>query len=149
MKQLELDSIDQRIIAELSADARLPVATLAQRVGLSRHAVQHRIDRLEEARVIAGYTIRLHDAEADKNRSVAIMMVYRKDRVRGSDVTEAIQKIPEVKFCHVVSGNFDLILYVEAVSQQRVMDIWSDISKLPGVVDTNTSFVLSTVVDKH
>ena len=149
MKQFELDSIDRRIIAELVADARLPVATLAQRVGLSRHAVQHRIDRLEAEHVIAGYTIRLQEAAAEPHPVVAIMMVYRKDRMRGAEVNVAIKKIPEVRFCYVVSGSFDLIVYLEATNQERIMEIWTHVSKLPGVTDTNTAFILSTIVEKH
>jgi Lrp/AsnC family transcriptional regulator, leucine-responsive regulatory protein len=149
MKKFELDSIDRRIISELVADARLPVATIAQRVGLSRHAVQHRIDRLEAEKVIAGYTILLRATEARSSSVVAIMMVYRKDRMRGADVNLAIKKIPEVRNCYVVSGSFDLILYLEAASQERIMQIWDHISKLPGVVDTNTAFILSTIVERH
>jgi Lrp/AsnC family transcriptional regulator, leucine-responsive regulatory protein len=147
MSALELDQIDHRIIEELLADARIPIATLAQRVHLSRHAVRHRIDRLEAQKVITGYTIRL--GEINKPKARAILNVYRKDRMRGKDVTDAIAKIPEVTTCYVVSGDSDLILHIEAESQDRVNAIWSQLANLPGVTDTNTAFVLSTVVDRR
>ena len=52
------DTIDQRLLALLRADAREPVAVLARKLDLARSTVQERIDRLEKQGVIAGYTIR-------------------------------------------------------------------------------------------
>ena len=147
MSPVELDAIDRKILAELREDARIPVATLAQRVHLSRHAVRHRIDRLEALKVIGGYTIL--PGEGSQPTAKAILRVYRKDRMRGTDVTDAIAGIPEVTFCCVVSGDSDLIVQVEAESQERVNAIWSQLANLPGVSDTNTAFVLSTVVDRR
>jgi len=149
MSAVELDDIDRKILEELSADARIPVATLAQRVHLSRHAVRHRIDRLEALKVITGYTVRLGEGTAKKPSTRAIIRVYRKDRMRGTEVTEAIARIPEVTYCYVVSGDSDLVVHLEAESQDRVNAIWSHLSSLPGVADTNTSFVLSSVVDRR
>ena len=147
MSPIELDAIDHRILAELRADARLPVAVLAQRVHLSRHAVRHRIDRLEALKVIGGYTIL--PGEGCQPTAKAIIRVYRKDRMRGTDVTEAIAKIPEVTACYVVSGDADLFVHIEAESQERVNAIWSQLADLPGVSDTNTAFILSSVVDRR
>lgn len=149
MNPVELDAIDRRIIEELLVDARIPIATLALRVHLSRHAVRHRVDRLEALKVIAGYTIRLGEGTAKKPTTRAIIRVYRKDRMRGTEVTDAIAKIPEVTYCYVVSGDSDLIIHLEADSQDRVNAIWSHLSNLPGVADTNTAFVLSSVVDRR
>jgi Lrp/AsnC family transcriptional regulator, leucine-responsive regulatory protein len=149
MSPVELDAIDRKILEELTADARLPVATLAQRVHLSRHAVRHRLDRLEALKVIAGYTLRLGEGPPKKPTTRAIIRVYRKDRMRGTEVTEAITRIPEVTYCYVVSGDSDLIVHIEAESQDRVNAIWSHLSNLPGVADTNTAFVLSSVVDRR
>ena len=59
MPKPDLDDLDRRLIAELSADARLTQVALAARVGLSRSAVQERLKRLERDGVILGYTLRL------------------------------------------------------------------------------------------
>jgi len=149
MSAVELDAIDRKILDELTADARIPVATLAQRVHLSRHAVRHRIDRLEALKIIIGYTVRLGEGSAKKSTTRAIIRVYRRDRMRGTEVTEAIARIPEVTYCYVVSGDSDLIVHIEAETQDRVNAIWSHLSNLPGVADTNTAFVLSSVVDRR
>lgn len=146
---VQLDAIDRKILDELIADARIPIATLAMRVGLSRHAVRHRIDRLEARKVIAGYTIRLTERAKETPLARAVMMVYRKDRIRGADVTTAIAAIPEVTNCFVLSGAFDLIAYIEAESHERINHIWSYISSLPGVADIVTNFALASVLDRR
>lgn len=144
----ELDKIDLKILEELQADARIPISTLASKVGLSRHAVTHRIDRLEARKVIIGYTTKVEDQLSGKSLVRAIMMVYRKDRMRGSDVTTAISKIQEVTYCAILSGEFDLMVHIEAESQERISDIWFLIANLSGVEDTRTAFQLYTTVDR-
>lgn len=145
MDNSEIDALDRRIIDELLVDARIPIATLALKVGLSRQAMRHRIDRLESKRVISGYTIRL--GRSVDNLVNAVIMVYRKDRMRGAEVIKCISKIPEVLYCAVLSGEIDLIVHLEAKSHERVSEIWTQISSLPGVGDTRTCFVLSPVIN--
>ena len=144
-----LDAIDRQLFDALREDARTPVATLAQRVGLSRHAVRHRIDRLEALKVIAGYTVRSGERPAGAPVVRAVILVYRKDRMRGADVTTAIARLPEVSYCAVLSGELDLLVHLEAPSQDRITEIWQMLAALPGVVDTHTSFVLSPLVDRR
>ncbi|SCK27335.1 Lrp/AsnC family transcriptional regulator [Vogesella sp. LIG4] len=145
---MKLDTLDHKILDALGADARLPLATLASQLGLSRQSVRQRIDRLEGHKVIAGYTIRRATPEAaEQVRSV--LLVYRKDRMRGADVTSAIAKIPEVTSCVVLSGEIDLMVQLNADSHARVNQIWSEISALAGVQNITTCFVLAMLVDRQ
>jgi Lrp/AsnC family leucine-responsive transcriptional regulator len=142
---MKLDAIDRNILDALSADARIPLAVLAGKLGLSRQSVRQRIDRLEGLKVITGYTIRrAAPIAADLVR--AVMLVYRKDRMRGADVTSAIAKIPEVVDCAILSGEIDLMVRIEADSHERINQIWSEISSLAGVQNITTCFVLSALV---
>jgi predicted ArsR family transcriptional regulator len=54
-----MDDTDRRLIALLRQNARLPVATLAELLKVSRGTVQNRIDRLTDDGVISGFTVRL------------------------------------------------------------------------------------------
>ena len=50
-----LDQVNLRLLGELETDPRCPVSELARRVGMSAPAVRERVQRLEQAGVIAGY----------------------------------------------------------------------------------------------
>lgn len=147
MKRL-LDRADERILSELARNARVPHAELAGRINLSRNAVRQRIERLERSGVIQGYTIVTGDGRGGGATIVAMMFVYRHDRMRGGDVIQALKSVPEVVSCDVMSGEFDLVVRVEAGTADRIREIWQAISALPGVRDTLTAFALSSMIKR-
>src|SRR5262249_32274217 len=71
-----MDDTDRRLIALLRDNARLPVATLAHRLKVSRGTAQNRIDRLTADGVIGGFTVRLKpDAEPQRVRAITMVAV--------------------------------------------------------------------------
>jgi len=142
------DDIDARIMAELRLNARISLARLGERVLLSRNAVRQRIERLERDGYIKGYTIR-EAVDGDKPKVSAVLLVYRQDRMRGSDVIAGLRAIPEVVTCDVVSGELDLVVRVEASDAGRIREIWKQVSDFPGVRDITTALSLSTVIDRR
>ena len=144
-----LDAIDEKIISELARNARLPHAELASRVMLSRNAVRQRIDRLERDGHIQGYTIiRAGEGKAENNLASALVLVHRRDRMRGGEVLAALKGIPEIVLCDVLSGELDLMVRIEAPSLDRVRAIWEQIAQMPGVRDTVTALTLAQVVNR-
>ena len=142
-----LDPFDQQILDELSQNARLPVAQLADKVSLSRNAVRQRMERLERDGIIKAYTVQFGEGHLHGDPVTAIIMVFRKDRMRGADVIHSLRKIQEVRQCYVLSGEFDLLVKLRAQSQERMCEIWQAIAELPGVENTTTSFTLQQVID--
>lgn len=142
MKRL-LDSQDERILAELTANAKISHAELGSKVFLSRNAVRQRIERLERDGAIQGYTIRVGEGRKPAPPISAIIFVYRHDRMRGDDVVKGVKAIPEVTICEVMSGEFDLMVRIEAAHPERVHQVWNLIAAMPGVENTVTAFVLS------
>lgn len=61
-----MDDVDRQLIALLRKDARMPIATLATKLGVSRGTVGNRLRKLEDRQVIVGYSLRLRpDAQPD------------------------------------------------------------------------------------
>ena len=145
MKRI-LDPLDERILAELTANARIAHAELGSKVNLSRNAVRQRIERLERDGAIQGYTLRIGEGRRPASLISAVIFVYRYDRMRGEAVLDALRGLPEIVQCEVLSGEFDLMLRVEAASPERVHLVWKEIAAMPGVENTVTSFVLSAVI---
>jgi DNA-binding Lrp family transcriptional regulator len=145
MKRL-LDPQDERILAELTANAKISHAELGSKVNLSRNAVRQRIERMERDGAIQGYTIRVGEGRKPSAPISAIIFVYRHDRMRGEDVVRGVKAIPEVTMCEVMSGEFDLMVRIEAAHPERVHMVWKLIAAMPGVENTVTTFVLSKLI---
>lgn len=143
-----LDRSDERILAELTRNARISHAALAEKISLSRNAVRQRIERLERDGLIQGYTIVAGEGKPRGTPIAAMMFVYRHDRMRGGDVIQALKRLPEVVSCDVMSGEFDLVVRVEASAADRIREIWQEVSALPGVRDTLTAFALSSMIKR-
>jgi DNA-binding Lrp family transcriptional regulator len=146
MDRRTLDAVDEQLIAELTQNGRISHLELGRRVLLSRNAVRQRIARLEHLGYIRGYTIVRESAAASRAEATAILLIYRKDRLRGADVLASLRLVPEIVICDVLSGDFDLLVRLEARSLERLREIWEDIARLPGVENTITALTLSTVI---
>jgi Lrp/AsnC family leucine-responsive transcriptional regulator len=97
-----LDEIDRRIIEELMADGRLPIAELGRRVRLSSPAVAARVQRLERARVITGYR-----AEVDPRAlGYQLTAIVRIKPLPGklARIAELAAEIPQIGECHRITG---------------------------------------------
>lgn len=146
----EPDETDARILQELTRNARLPVTTLAARVGLSRTAVQHRLDRMERDGIIRGYTLRQGEGHADipaTKATAAFVEIKLKDRLRQGGVLAFLDRFAEVQKVHNVSGDGDLLVLLEEAPQDRIRDICQQLWSHENIAATNTVFVLGTPVD--
>lgn len=142
------DDIDRALLTALRANARTSLAGLGETVRLSRNAVRQRIERLERDGYIRGYTIVEAGAGGAEETVAATLLIDRADRLRGGEVIAALNGIPEVVQCDVVSGQLDLVVRVEAADPGRIREIWQQIADLPGVRDITTALTLRRAIDR-
>lgn len=140
-----LDDIDRHLIALLQDNARLSTVQLAKAVGLARSSVQERIARLEAAGVIAQYTVRLGSG-GDPLR--AWLLLRYADGFGCEDVMPKLADIPQVKSCHSVAGEIDMLVLVEADTPGMLADLRERIAALKGVDDVTTFPVLRTLLER-
>lgn len=133
---------DRQLLMILSEDARMPIATLARRLGVSRATVQARLDRLTGAGIIAGFAVRLSDDYHNSLARAHVMIVLAEKAL--SDVVRALRTIPEVTAVHSVSGSVDLIAEVAAPTMRDLDRTIDMIGELGGVARTQSSVILST-----
>ena len=107
-----MDDTDRRLIALLRENARLPVATLARLLKVSRGTVQNRIDRLTADGAISGFTVRLKpDAEPQRVRAITMLAV---DGEHAAAVLKSLRGIPEVQALHTTNGRWDIVVELGA-----------------------------------
>jgi DNA-binding Lrp family transcriptional regulator len=140
-----LDAIDRQLIALLQDNARLSTVALAKAVALSRSAVQERLQRLEAAGVIAQYTVRLGQG-GDPLR--AWLFLRYADGFSCDDVMPLLTALPEVRLCHSVAGEIDLLVLVQADTPSGLADLRERIAGFKGVDDVTTVPVLRTTLDR-
>ena len=118
-----LDGTSLLLLAELQADARLSLAELGRRVGLSSPAVAERIRRLEDAGVITGYHAEVDPRQLGFNLGVQIRVRPAPRQI--ADVAALAQRTPEVLECHRITGDdcFVMTAYVRDVEHlEEVID---------------------------
>lgn len=143
---MKLTVADEALLSLLREDARAPTARIARRLQLSRTTVQSRIERLERAGVIGGYTVRVSDEfESERVRALIMITVFPKQMAA---VVEALRQMPEVRTLQSVSGGSDLVA-MAAVPSIGDMDALTDrIGAVDGVERTTSSLVLSTKFER-
>lgn len=136
-----LDDLDHRLIALLRTDARLPVAKLAARLGVSRATVAARMDRLIEGGIIAGFTAVL-PAPAQPSAVRAVMMV-EVDGKHADAVLRRLMGMPEVRGLHTTNGRWDLVAEIEAPSLGAFDELLRKARQIDGIAGTETSILLT------
>lgn len=141
-----LDAIDRQLIALLQDNARLSTVALAKAVGLSRSTVQERLHRLENAGVIAQYTVRLGSGEDPLQ---AWLLLRYADGFSCDDVMPLLVALPQVQLCHSVAGETDLMVLVQVDKPAALADLRERIAGFKGVDDITTVTVLKTMLDRR
>jgi Lrp/AsnC family transcriptional regulator len=118
----DLDLIDRKIIAELMRDATLPVAQIADKVGLSQTPCWKRIQKLEAAGVITSRVALVDPARIGFGLTVYVGIEALDHSAEWRDTfTAAIEAIPEVMDAHRMAGEMDYLLRV-AVRDMAAFD---------------------------
>ena len=132
---------DTQLIDLLRANARMPIAVLARRLGLARSTVQGRLERLERSGLIRGYTVQL--APAVGARQVQAHAMIAVEPQQQALVERKLRAMSAVTTLLTVSGSYDLIAMLAAESTEALDAALDELRECPGVKSTSTSIVLS------
>lgn len=144
-KPVQIDQTDQRLLALLRENARMAVTDLARRLGLARTTVQARIERLENAGVIAGYTLRGSAATRPALRATVLVSIEPRT---GPAVLARLRGLPGVELVHTTSGRFDLLVQVAARTTAELDDTLDRIGEARGVRSSESLIHLATKIDR-
>lgn len=134
-----------RVLDILRTDARASVEAIARRIGATEEAVQNEIRQLEDSRTILGYQAIINPEKLDEEPCVGIIEVRVKpERDKGYDAIAAqIHRFPEVKLCYLLSGAYDLLVFVEGPSLKAVsLFVTQKLATIEFVSGTTTHFIL-------
>lgn len=136
----DLDDTDRRILDELTADGRMSMRTLAERLHISRANAYARVERLQRSGVIRGFTADIDPAAAGLGTSAYVTLNLRQHDWR--EVRAQLLQLEGVAHIGLLGGEFDVILLVRARDNADLRRLVLDeIQSMPGVLNTRTHLV--------
>ena len=146
----QFDRIDRNILSALQRDGRMSNVTLAEAVHLSESACLRRVRQLEDAGVIARFVMVVDQAKVGYPTDVFVQISL--NRQQGEDLERfeaAVQAVPEVMECYLMTGEADYLLRVIAADAGDFERLHTRVlTRLPGVARVHSSFALRKVVKK-
>ena len=137
-----IDNIDREILNIIQRDARTSNADIARQVELAPSAVLERIRKLEDRRVIRGYSADIDPKILDYGLT-AIIAVRTSEC--GVGVGEKLAAIPEVQEVHEVAGDDCFYIKVRTQDTESLGALLREkIKAVDNIVNTRTTVVLKT-----
>ncbi len=134
-----------KILQILRQEARASNDEIARRLELPREQVDQQIERLEGSRTVLGYRAIINPEKLDEEPTIGIIEVKitPQRNVGYDEIAAQIYKFPEVRTCYLLSGAYDLLLFIEGASLKEVATFVSrKLATIDSVVSTTTHFVL-------
>ena len=123
----------------------LDTAQMAQVLNLSEAEVKSQLAELKAQHVLLGWSpvLNLSDEEAGLVSAVIEVRITPERGGGFNRLAERISRFDEVESCYLMSGGYDLLVFVNGRSLQRVAAFVSEkLSTIEGVLSTATHFML-------
>lgn len=144
---MPLDRYDRAILEALQQDGRISNVQLAARVNLSESACLRRVRALEQEGLIERYVALLNQKKAGVGGTVFVHIALRREEQSELAAFEnAVQDIPEIMECYLMTGEFDYLLRVVVSDMADFERLHNEaLTRLPGVARVNSSVAIRTV----
>lgn len=139
-----MEKLQKEIIKILKDDCRLRAKEIAVLVNSTEEAVAQEIEKLEEQGVILKYSAVVNSNKTESGVQALIEVRVTPQRAKGFDAIAAeIYNFDEVKSVYLMSGAYDLAVFIEAPTLQDIaMFVTEKLSCVGSVISTATHFIL-------
>lgn len=137
----QVDDLDVRILELLHAEPRIGVMELSRRLDVARGTAQARIDKMTGDGLIVGFGPDLDLTALGFVVTAFVTIEVVQGRI--ADVVEPLAGIPEVVEVHTIAGQGDMMIKVEARSNEHLMLVLESILAIGDVARTSTAIALA------
>ncbi len=142
------DATDIKIINQLLNNSRSSTTHISKSLNISNVATQQRIDKLENAEVILGYSTRL-DYKKLGYKTIAYIGIFLEKAKNYQDVIQRLDKVPQIVEAHFTTGNYSIFAKVYAKDNIHLMEVLSqNIQNIEGIARTETFISLDEGINK-
>lgn len=141
-----MDDIDRRILRVLQEAADLPVAEIAERVGLSASPCWRRIQKLEAEGIIERRVALLNPDKMNVGVTVFVAIrTSQHDAEWLARFAERVTRIPEVVELYRMSGEIDYMMRVVVPDIKAYDDVYKRLIAAVPLFDVSSSFAMETL----
>ena len=141
----------EKLLKLLKENALESPANLARMLNMTEAAVKDRIADYEQKGVIRGYQAIVNEDLLNLERVRAVIEVKITPEREGgyNRIAGRVAQFPEVESLFLMSGGYDLLVFVKGRTLREVALFVSDkLATIQGVVSTGTHFMLKTYKDQ-
>lgn len=120
-------------------------AQMAQVLGMTEQEINSHLEQLKKEQIFLGWrpVLNLSKESAAAVRAVIEVKITPERGGGFNRLAERISRFDEVESCFLMSGSYDLLVFVTGESLQRVANFVSEkLSTIEGVLSTSTHFML-------
>jgi DNA-binding Lrp family transcriptional regulator len=143
--RLGIDGIDLRILGALQEDCRARLESIARSLGIPKSTVHYRIRRLEETRVIEGYSAKVNAAKLGKDYLVVVLVRAKYGPHYHQRIGKRIAAIQGVWAVYYVLGDTDFVLLIRADDREDYLRTLEKIISMPDVERSSTQVVVKVI----
>ena len=140
---MKLDETDIKILKNLLVDARLSSRQLAHKIGLSTVTVITRIKKLEQNKIITGYSARLDHQKLKYDLTAIIEVTTGKGKM--IEIEQNIAENENICAVYDITGQADVLVIAKFKNRQELSEFIKKLSAIPNVENTVTHMVLNTI----
>ena len=140
-----MTALEKEILNILTEDARISPKKIAAMLSVDEAQVKACIEEMENSGLLVKYTAIINSEKAEDSLVEALIEVkVTPKKKEGFDgIAKQIAAFPEVKAVYLMSGAYDLAVFIEDKTLQQVSRFVSErISTFDGVLSTATHFIL-------
>ena len=135
-----LDDVDRAIVAALSQDGRMSMRALAATLHISRAGAYTRVQRLDQAGVITGYTVQIDPQRYGYGLSAYVHLKISQPAWK--QLRTRLLAVPEVEHAALVSGDSDIVLLVRTRDTAALRElVLNSFQNMPEVLSTQTVLI--------
>ena len=148
-KNYEIDNTDLKILEILMQDAKRPYTEVAKKVNVSQGTVHVRMNKMEEAGILAKTTLRINYAKLGYDIT-AFIGIYLEKSALYESVLEKLKDIPEIINIHYTTGNYSMFVKIHCRDTNHLKEVLHDkMQQVDGIERTETMISLEESLDRN
>lgn len=145
----QVDNTDLKILEILMRNAKRPFTEVAKKVNVSGGTVHVRMNKLEEAGIVEGTTLKINYGKLGYDVTVFVGIYLEKSALYDS-VMAKLKAIPEITNIHYTTGNYSMFVKMHCKDTNHLKIVLHDkIQQVDGIERTETMISLEESLDRY